>query len=123
MRFVITLMLVLNLLARVSFADMSWSQATGAAPFSGRGGHTSIVFNNLMWVIGGYDGNVAKNDVWYSADGVNWTRATSSAEFSGRSRHTSLVYNNKIWVIGGEDTSGYKNDVWYSSDGVTWTRA
>jgi hypothetical protein len=88
-------------------------------------GHTSVVFDNKIWVIGGFDNNwFYKNDVWYSSDGINWTLATSSAPWSGRAGHTSVVFDNKIWVIGGFDDSWPpKNDVWYSSDGINWTLA
>jgi len=97
------------------------SQATAAAGFSGRRNHESVVFNNKMWVIGGYDGAV-KNDVWYSSDGVTWIQATDAAGFSARTEHQSVVFDNKMWVIGGID-GAVKNDVWYSSDGVTWIQA
>ena len=42
---------------------------TAAAAFSGRSSHTTAVFDNKMWVIGGFDDS-NKNDVWYSADGL-----------------------------------------------------
>jgi hypothetical protein len=102
-----------------------WTQATGSAGFSPRYGHAVLVFNNRLWVIGGFDGKY-KNDVWSSEDGVNWQQVTASAGFSPRHLFSAVVYDNKMWVIGGEnaqrpytDTS----DVWYSGDGVTWTRA
>lgn len=91
--------------------------------FSPRYGHRSVVFNNKMWVIAGYDG-VLKNDVWNSSDGITWTQLTASAGFTPRFRPTSVVFNNKIWIIGGnvnEDGTN-ANDVWSSPDGITWTQ-
>jgi len=112
-----------NLGANVG-AGQQWTQATASAGWSVRSAHTSVVFDNKMWVIGGYQSGVGgKNDVWYSSDGVTWTQATASAGWSARMDHTSVVYDGKMWVIGGHLTVGYKNDVWYSSDGVTWTQA
>ncbi|MDD2715235.1 MAG: Ig-like domain-containing protein [Candidatus Wallbacteria bacterium] len=94
------------------------------AGFSARGYHSSVVFNNLMWLIGGMEQyNYKKNDVWYSADGCTWTSATATAGFSARAFHASLVFDNKIWVIGGNDGEIDKNDVWYSADGINWTQA
>src|SRR5688572_5360766 len=93
---------------------VDWEQATGAAAFSGRYRHSSVVFNNKLWVIGGFGSNGGlKNDVWSSPDGVNWTQATGAAPFSARQGHTSVVFNNKIWVIGGDSGvgGGHKNDV------------
>ncbi|MFC1600779.1 cohesin domain-containing protein [Candidatus Sumerlaeota bacterium] len=101
----------------------SWTEATPAAPWSPRGYHTSVVFNDKMWVIGGRDDGL-HNDVWYSEDGTSWTEATSSAPWAARFCHTSVVHNGKIWVLGGWSTgSTYYNDVWYSEDGVDWTEA
>ncbi|MGJ8660366.1 MAG: Kelch repeat-containing protein, partial [Cellulophaga fucicola] len=99
---------------------------TTNAAFSERYGHSTVVFNNKMWIIGGRDKVSSNylNDVWYSTDGVTWTEATDSANFDGRHSHTSFVFDNKIWVIGGRDTNLDRlNDVWYSTDGVNWTEA
>ena len=96
--------------------------ATATAAFSARSFHTSVVFDNKLWVIGGYDGGSRKNDVWYSSDGLNWAQATAATPFSARSSHTSIMFDGKLWVIGGFD-GGLRNDVWYSGDGVTWTQA
>ena len=103
---------------------------TDSAAFSKRAGHTSLVFDNKIWVIGGYDGTNYHNDVWFSSDGINWTEATGNAPFSTRWKHASVVYDNKIWVIGGQSDDPtdtlvnlYYSDVWYSSNGVDWTMA
>jgi len=101
--------------------------ATEAAPFSPRYDHTTVVFDDRMWVIGGYDEkHQFKNDVWHSSDGKKWTRATGNAAFSPRLGHTSFVYHDMMWVIGGEITERpwiFTNDVWYSSDGTNWHQA
>ncbi len=98
-----------------------WVQATANAAFPKRAVHTSTVFDNKLWVIGGYDGS-RKNDVWHTTDGDSWVKATDNATFSKRSDHTTSVFNNRLWVIGGFDGSN-KNDVWFSADGSTWTQA
>ena len=98
----------------------SWVQATSAANWTARRNHTSLVYNNKMWVIGGYDAGGYKNDVWSSSDGITWTQQTSATSWTARNNHASLVYSNKMWVIGGWD-SGYKNDVWYT-DFPDWTQ-
>ncbi len=111
------------------------TNSTGVIPFTGRYGHTSVVFKNSIWVIGGFSTNGSPapnnyfptNDVWYSGDGTNWNCATSGTGFPVRFYHTSVVYNNKIWVIGGgcsgEGPQIFYNDVWYSSDGTNWNKA
>jgi hypothetical protein len=102
---------------------ISWSQATSSAAFSPRCNHTSLVFDNKMWVVGGAGSGMATNrDVWYSTDGITWTQATASAAFSARYYHSSAVFNGKMWVIGGQDGTGTRNDIWYSTDGSAWTQ-
>jgi hypothetical protein len=105
---------------------VNWTQATANAGWLGRHGHTSVVFDNKIWVIGGYASDFTyRNDVWYSTNGVNWTQATAGAPWSGRYSHTSVVYDNKMWVIGGYTGVApfSTNDVWYSTDGANWTQA
>ena len=94
----------------------SWKQESQDFVWLDRDEHTSVVFKNKIWVLGGDDGD----DVWSSSDGKTWTQETDDAGWSGREGHTSVVFKNKIWVLGGDDGSG-KNDVWSSSDGKTWT--
>jgi hypothetical protein len=96
---------------------VTWTSATLAAAFLERWYHTSVLFDNKMWVIGGEpDSYENGNDVWWSADGVTWTWATRAAAFSARYGHTSLVFDNKMWVIGGDDNAN-RNDVWSSGMG------
>ena len=116
---VICLLSVTSIFAQ---GNMDWTQATANAGWSARGYHTSVVFDNKIWVIGGYDGGSMRNDVWYSSDGVNWTQATANAGWPASEFHTSVVFDNKIWVLGGY-TGDANNDIWYSSDGISWTQA
>ena len=101
----------------------SWTRVIESASWSDRSYHASVVFDNKMWVLGGYDGSSYLNDIWSSADGISWTQATANAPWSDRRIHTSLVFDNKMWVLGGHVGSIYLNDVWSSPDGITWTRA
>ena len=112
----------LSLIDAINYTSGTWHQATESPAWSARILHTSVVFNDKLWVIGGNDGS-RQDDVWYSEDGVNWTQATSSAAWSARYAHTSVVFDDKLWVIGGNDGNGYEGDVWYSIDGVNWTQA
>ncbi|MCD4658351.1 MAG: putative Ig domain-containing protein [Planctomycetes bacterium] len=110
-----------------------WEKALANAPWEVRDDHATCVFDDKIWVLGGFhhvgiNGLFYKNDVWYSSDGVNWTEATADAGWCKRFDHQAIAYDGKIWVMGGsyDNSSGYsypRNDVWYSSDGVTWTQA
>ena len=122
--FIMILLLTIGVGSGQPDPGSSWTSATGAASFPARSLHSSVVFLNSLWVIGGQDFSANFfNDVWNSTDGSSWTQETSSAAFPARSGHSSVVFDNKLWVIGGQGNSGLLHDVWYSTDGVTWTQA
>lgn len=93
---------------------INWIEVKNKAEFGPRRDHTSVVFDEKMWVIGGNDGTDYLNDVWYSVDGITWTEAIEDAPFTGKAGHASHIFNNKIWVVGGFNRVSpvRKNDVW-----------
>ena len=101
--------------------------AAEAVAWPSRQGHTALVFDERLWVIGGRGDDEDLSDVWVSSDGLNWEETPSSADWRGRSGHTSLVFGGRMWILGGvsedEEGSTYHNDVWHSSDGETWRRS
>jgi hypothetical protein len=111
---------------RASNGGGSWTQQTAAAwSTGGRFGHTAVVFNGKLWVLGGatYNGTTYTpfKEVWSSADGgATWTQAPAPP-WAGRWDHTSVVWDNRMWVICGRtDATTPVNDVWYTSDGASW---
>ena len=107
-----------NVALYAGWSNMSLVQPSAA--WSKRSGFPGAVFNNLMWIAGGYTGNpFYANDVWYSSDGISWTAATPSAAWSSRYDLQCVVFNNELWVIGGTPSS----DVWHSANGISWTLA
>ena len=114
---------------------INWTRKTANAGWSPRSRHTSVVFNDKMWVLGGQRESISNvpspiynNEVWSSSNGVNWTEETSSAPWSPRNDATLVVFDDKMWILGGHgggnkhDTTTYYNDVWCSSDGINWTK-
>ena len=105
-------------------SEIGWVRIEVPGQWLPRAGHASVVFDDRIWVLGGFVGsNEFLNDVWFSTDGANWTQATANAAWSPRVGHSSVVHDGKIWVIGGVDANQRLNDVWYSGDGVNWTEA
>ncbi len=97
--------------------------------WSARQEHTSVVFDNKMWVLGGsVSGDYNQNDVWDSTNGIAWNevKTNNNADWEARYKHTSVVYEGKIWVLGGDSgkypTRDIKRDAWYSIDGVVWNK-
>jgi hypothetical protein len=104
--------------------------ATAASPrWAARIAHTAVVFNNKMWVMGGFLGGSSSNnanDIWSSPDGENWTEVTSAAAWSERVHPNLAVFDNKLWIMGGFDeeqttSSTFIQDIWYSANGANWT--
>lgn len=97
---------------------ITWTQVLANGPasstqFPGRYGHTCLVYNGALWVIGGYSSTGPVNDVWTSTNGSTWTQVSVSAVFNPRYAHSSVVFNNSMWVIDGYGGVLY-DDVWRS---------
>jgi len=105
----------------------SWTQKTSGA--TARDYHSAIYYNDgtndLMVVVGGYDGNNVINDVWeYNITTDTWTQKNN---WSLRSGHSAVYYNDgtkdKMVVFGGYDGNNVINDVWeYNISTDTWTQ-
>jgi hypothetical protein len=94
----------------------SWNTTT---PFTtARFGHTSVVHNGYVYVIGGNDGSNRLNDVQYAKINANGTVGTwnSTTPFTtGRAGHTSVVHNGYLYVLAGSiDGNNHLNDVQYA---------
>ena len=99
------------------------SNATTSAEFGRKYGHSSAVFNNKIWVIGGFtlDNNQGFDDVWASENGIDWNLITASANFGPIAQHKSFAFQNKLWVLGGfARNEVLKNELWNSEDGISW---
>lgn len=105
--------------------EKGWIQKTDKAPFSGRVAHSTVVFKNKIFVIGGWDGKNVKNDIWSSSDGKTWTLVREHSPFRPRGLHTTIAFKNKLWIIGGicvDKNNDFNdlNDIWVSDDGKNW---
>ncbi len=105
----------------------SWTLETAMKP---NPEHQSVVFQDKMWIVGGYDNHTGSgqeyNDIWSSTDGKSWTlevahTTNTNVRWTGRSRYVSLNFKQKLWLLGGHNGSERMNDVWSSTDGKSWT--
>jgi hypothetical protein len=90
----------------------------------------AVVFNNKIWLMGGFDGHDYYNDVWNSADAVHWTRINEHVAWSPRNAGACVVFKDRIWMIGGGVIDGTKpvnanegREIWSSIDGINWAQA
>ena len=118
-----------------SSADgVKWTLVSPAAPWVHADLPTTLVHDNKMWIMGGWDkgrlpGASASNQVWCSRDGAKWQQATAKAAWSPRLGAGGAVLGGKMWVLGGIEQYFFGtrkdllNDVWSSADGARWELA
>ena len=103
--------------------DDAWiTEATAAqTPFNGLRAHSSVVYDNQIWVIGGLNQQGYQDNVWVTSDGMTWKTGVPFPQ--GFAHHKSVVFDDKIWVVGGATATGTLNDVfYYSKDTGVWKR-
>ena len=84
-----------------------WTREVAEAPWAPRQYHDVAVFDGRLWVMEGYAG-ANRNDVWYTADGVNWYEVP---ETPWKPRHAAsvFVHAGALWMIAGNNM---ESDVW-----------
>jgi hypothetical protein len=113
-----------------------WERETKNADWGNRLDHAATVFDDKIWIAGGYNSGLVKDDtyyedVWSSEDGIKWNLAIEKAPWHGRRGHELITFNDgsgpAMYLIGGfevDEESGYRqytNDVWKSTNGRDWT--
>lgn len=93
----------------------SWSTTTSLSGV--RYGHSAVVDNGHIYVLGGYSGSTYYNDVQYATINANgtigsWT--TTSAFNTARYYQSAAIYNGYLYILGGANGTTYYNDVQYS---------
>ena len=106
----------------VSADGVEWEQVVKNAEWSGRYWFNCVVFDGMIWILGGwnyYDANNShagnRNDVWYSSDGMHWTQQENSEIWP--ERHASFVWPTKDYLYfssgyGGRGLETMYNDFW-----------
>ncbi|MFH6602643.1 kelch repeat-containing protein [Maribacter algicola] len=93
-------------------------------PFYPIENHTSVVFDQKMWVLGGFDNGEASSTPWESSDGKNWSILIVGSEerFTPRFFHAATVFEDTLWVAGGVAEGVFASDIWYSDNGGRWNK-
>lgn len=95
------------------FAMPNWKQVSPNGPFPIRDSAGELVFNNRMWLLGGYFPEVS-SDVWSSANGIDWKQSASVPAKSGINIPLNYVFKNKMWV------ASNIGELYASADGDKW---
>ncbi|MBN1135139.1 MAG: exo-alpha-sialidase [Anaerolineae bacterium] len=91
----------------------TWTEATAAAPWTARTGHTSVALPDGSIVLMGGDDDSLRNDVWHSTDqGATWSQWAAAAPWTARYNHTSVVLPDSSIVLMGGLGGGSLRDVW-----------
>ena len=122
----------------LSFDTYSIRLINHKAPFAVRDGAGAIVFEDNLYLIGGWNPNdkinfprVTSNDVWRSSDyGATWTeikpnsygrKFVQGSDWEGRHTAGYVTHGNFMYIVGGDANQGYHiDDIWRSSDGINW---
>ncbi|MCA9447958.1 MAG: hypothetical protein KC931_12645 [Candidatus Omnitrophica bacterium] len=94
---------------------VEWDRVAENAPWAPRMWFGCEVFQDRIWILGGYDNANEKNlgDVWSSSDGIHWEECAGG--FSPRHEPTCYTFRDALWVIAGNSWP-VLNDVWRLSD-------
>jgi hypothetical protein len=113
----------------------SWSAASASLPQS-RTQFSSAVWNNRIYVTGGYNTTPTVQDTVYTSPQLNsggdipsspgWTTTGMTAFNVARTQHVAIAYANNLYILGGYTGSAYLSDVQFaqiSSNGTigSWT--
>jgi hypothetical protein len=125
--------------ATLQTTEYRWIKVTDRAAYAPRDGAGALVFQNKMWLLGGWNPGdkksfprICNNEVWSSANGADWLlekpntflddNFDAASDWEGRHTAGYVVYHDKIWIVGGDVNQGhYHFDVWNSADGRNWT--
>lgn len=107
----------------------TWETVAEASNLPQRIFYSVVVFDNKIWMFGGFNGKNYNNDVWASADGSHWEQVAKTTPWSPRTPGVTVVFNNKLWLMGGGVIDGQANqnpgsykELWISADGRNWKR-
>ena len=101
--------------------DTNWVEQSPDPAIAGRTRTLPTVFNNKLWLIGGYQDGVQQNDVWSSVDGVSWDQVLNTAPFAPREFVSLAVHNGRLFLIGGKLSNGMRsNQIWSTDNGIDW---
>ncbi len=98
-----------------AYSMPNWTRMIEHGQFVARDSAGELVFNDRMWLFGGYIPELI-SDVWSSSDGVNWEHTGDIPDASGINVPVAVVFDGKMWVA-------TQAGAFYSSpDGRIWTR-
>lgn len=89
--------------------------------YPARNVYSYTVWDNRIWIAGGFGNGGYRNDLWVSEDGETFTEVTRSWGhfWWPRTRAGLIGFKGRLWLMGG-DNGGDFGDVHSTADGVDW---
>ncbi|MCF7943826.1 MAG: hypothetical protein K9L21_05300 [Spirochaetia bacterium] len=106
---------------------ITWELVAERTEWSGRRGHALAVFQDELYLIGGFAVEEEtglrgySNEVWKSADGVRWELVTDDALWEPRMNHEVFAADSALYLAGGFYHGMYYCDDIWKYDGSTWS--
>ncbi|MBS0261350.1 MAG: galactose oxidase [Planctomycetes bacterium] len=129
-RLIFCLLLLITQSARGEEPVHNWVKVTDRAGWQPRDSQGEVVFQNQLWILGGWFDSFAAppRDVWSSPDGTTWKRVTESAPWKHSDLPMSVVFQDRMWLIGGWYNGrlpghSASSEVWSSTDGAHWEQS
>jgi hypothetical protein len=106
---------------------LDWVKVTGAAGWRPRDSSGEVVYNDRLWILGGWFDSFSAppRDVWNSPDGKTWKPVTGEASWKHGDLPMTLAFDGRMWLMGGWYNGrlpghSASNEVWSSRDGAAW---
>ncbi len=106
-----------------------WVLVTDDAPWKGRRAFAAEVFEDSIYISGGFYVDEISgergyvNDLWKTQDGVTWEEVAGDGPWDARMNHAMLSTDTGLYIFGGfcQDGEGphYLSDMW-KYDGTEW---
>lgn len=95
---------------------INWTLINESAPCRARVGAKSIIYNDRIWIIGGYLGfGQNSKEVWATKDGIIWEQHNEGEEIPGLWSPGVAVFNDNLYMIGGYF---FDNGIWRYKKGI-----
>ncbi|MCJ8328929.1 MAG: galactose oxidase [Lentisphaeria bacterium] len=102
----------------------NWKLETEAANWEPRDSCAEYVFDNHMWIMGGWFDRLEPNprDVWKSPNGKDWEKVCQEAPWEKSDLPAFCVFQNQMIHMGGRSLPGTEcsNEVYATTDGANW---
>ncbi|KAL9652502.1 hypothetical protein ABK040_000074 [Willaertia magna] len=99
---------------RTVITEQRWSKSSPDGSPCGRYGHRCVVYENFMYLNGGYNGKERMRDTYaFDLEKRTWREIQNKGEVpSERDCHSAVLYKNFMVIFGGGDGFNWLNDMY-----------